>query len=274
MASRFLSTLPDAPAVLRRMSLRAPFATGRVAPDLGVVSPRDALGNLLGLGGSLRLAEHLASPRQAPGAAARPRPEIARFVGDRTSAIRLEAISSLAAPHAGTHSVPDAAALASALAAAQALGNRQRRRWEKAGKTLGPKYARPFGAVVAQARKKIGWVRADAIAMLRAGPHDEDLVALDLVYHASIEPGVQRALVRAEASLASYFVESLVAAGKRLEPSAGPSDIALWLERAGWIEVFLRNLGDLAIAIIDREIDAVRALVEGALATSVREHAP
>ncbi len=265
MVMATLSTVHDVPGVLRRALLRAPIAgpDGPVAPDFRAQGPKRALAGLLGLPGTVRIADHLALAQPLGETLETPMDDpLVVEMGRRLADIRNEAVTGLASMTEGRHGAPDAETLARALERAGAFADDKPEPWLEVGKAMGPDFVHPFVHYTGRARQKVRWIRADLLGDLRArGGRAHALMDFDSALFKSTEPHVQRLMDDTAAALERLFAHRLLHEGRRNAGVRAAADVALMYRAGGVVHSFLRDARELALGLVDRELEATASLL-------------
>lgn len=268
------STLHDVPAVLRRIASRA----APIPPEVGEAPLRTAdamLAGLFDLPATIRMGDHLAirAPRRSPagGGTGRPGPLRAR-VDRKVAEIRKELSEGFRAPFEGKRAAPGRAEIFAALRDGGALGTRDLEKARTAARRLAPFHRERFDFLLSRGRQRIRWIRVDVTAELRSlGPDAAALEAFDTVFARAIEPGLAKLGRHLEVRLDAFYEDLLVSLVAALPEDATESHVGAWLDRRGPLHLHQLDLGALAIALVDHDIDALLALVDTAWASRAEE---
>lgn len=265
MASHALSPLLNLPGLLGRLCA----ATGvppEQEPDFLGVSPEHELAQRLGLSGTIRLAEALDALEELP---LDDRPE-ARELFERShrqiAAAQTRASAGLGDPLQGKARAPSPEELREKLIESGAFESHDEDRWKRIALDLAPKFLAPYVFHSYEARRRLRWLREDVGAELRGlGGRAALAETFDRLFFSATEPSLRELLATTEKRLHLRFCDGLLLQLRREPEGAVPAHLHNWYEQGGTIQVFLRQSAQIALALIERESDAVRGLLLAAI---------
>src|SRR5690606_9842114 len=123
-------------------------------------------------------------------------------------------------------------------------------------------FLRPFRHYVPRARRALRWLRADVGDELRlSGGAAARAEHFDRLFERATEPHRAELFDRPARALEVAFERGLLLALEAEPKGYVPLDLSRLYEVGGFVHDFLRTVADLGVGLVDREIDAVRALV-------------
>lgn len=194
----------------------------------------------------------------------------------RMERLRAETSSSLSSPFRGENAAPNERALYEHLLAAGVLESRRKRELEKALREIAPRFTAGFRAAMERARRTLAWLRTDIGDTLKLlGGDARAIESFDRLVDLALRPSRETLYDELPGALEEIFIRAMVAGLEREPKGYTPPDLARFYEVGGSIHDLMRLMADLGTGLVDREIDAIRALASEAarLASATQENA-
>lgn len=265
MASHALSPLLNLPGLLGRLCAATGISPEQ-EPDFLGVCPEMELSKRLDLSGTIRLADALNALEKVP---LDDRPE-ARELFERThrqiAATQMRASTGLGNPLQGRTRAPSPEELRERLIESGAFEAHDEERWRRIALDLAPKFLSPYVFHSHEARRRLRWLREDVGAELRGlGGRAALAEAFDRLFFTATEPSLRDLLGTTDKRLQLRFCDGLLLQLRREPEGTVPAHLHNWYEQGGTVQVFLRHSAQIALALIERESDALRGLLLAAI---------